>query len=131
MASSQIETERLLDAALQMSREELERFVAKVFALKARQQTPSLTRRQSELLMRINQGVPAELQQRYDSLIRKRRREKLTKAEHRELLTLTQQIEQQDVERLKLLAELARLRGLPLPNLMEQLGIEPPKAEYA
>ena len=55
MSTSQLETERLIDAALQMSRAELERFVARLFALKARQEAPSLTPRESELLMKINQ----------------------------------------------------------------------------
>lgn len=131
MSTSQLETERLLDAALQMSRAELERFVARLFALKARQEAPSLTPGESELLMKINQGLPVEVQQRYDSLIRKRRRHKLTRAEHRELLALTQQIERHDVERLKRLSDLARLRGLSLPDLMQALGIEPPEPDYA
>ena len=131
MSTSQIETEQLLDAALQMSRAELERFVARLFALKARRETPSLTPRESDLLLKINQGMPAEVQRRYDALIRKRRRHKLTRAEHREVLALTQQIEQHDVERLKWLSALARLRGLSLPDLMQELGIETPEPNYA
>lgn len=131
MSTSQLETKRLLDAAMQMSRAELERFVARLFALKARQEAPSLTLRESKLLMKINQGAPAEVQQRYDSLMRKRRRHKLTRAEHREVLTLTQEIERHDVERVKLLSNLARLRGLSLRDLMQDLGIEPPEADYA
>jgi len=131
MSTSQLETERLLDAALQMSRAEMERFVARLFALKARQEAPSLTPRESELLMKINQGVPLELQRRYDSLIRKRRRHKLTSAEHREVLALSQEIERHDVERLKRLSDLARLRGLSLPDLMQALGIEAPEPDYA
>lgn len=131
MSTSQLETERLIDAALQMSRAELERFVARLFALKARQEAPSLTPRESELLMKINQGVPAEVQQRYDSLMRKRRRHTLTRAEHSELLALTKDVERYDVERLKQLSDLARLRGLSLPDLMQALGIEPPEPDYA
>ncbi|MEK6286998.1 MAG: STAS/SEC14 domain-containing protein [Acidobacteriota bacterium] len=131
MSTSQLETERLLDAALQMSRAELERFVARLFALKARQEAPSLTPGESELLMKINQGVPVEVQRRYDSLMRKRRRHKLTRAEHRDLLALTREIECHDVERLKRLSDLARLRGLSLPDLMRALGIEAPEPDYA
>lgn len=131
MSTSQLETERLLDAALQMSRAEMKRFVARLFALKARQEAPSLTPRESKLLMKINQGVPLELQRRYDSLIRKRRRHKLTRAEHCEVLALSQEIERHDVERLKLLSDLARLRGLSLPDLMQALGLEPPEPDYA
>jgi hypothetical protein len=131
MPTSQIETQQLIDAALRMSRPELKRLVAKIFALKAREETASLSQREGELLLRINQGVPEEMQRRYDSLIRKRRHHKLTRAEHRELLMLTQQIEQIDVERLKWLSELAQLRGASLPDLMHDLGIKPPEPEYA
>ncbi len=131
MRTSQIETQQLVDAALQMSRPELKRFVAKIFALKAREETVSLSRREGELLLKINQGVPEGTQRRYDSLLRKRRHHKLTKAEHRELLMLTQQIEQLDAERLKLLSELAQVRGVSLPELMNDLGIKPPEPEYA
>ena len=129
MAMSPKETEQLLNDALQMSRPELERFVARLFALKARQDLPSLRKRESELLLEINQGVPEALQQRYNALIRKRRKHKLTSTEHRELLGLTKQIEQIDVERLKMLSELARLRGATLPELMRDLGINPPEPD--
>jgi hypothetical protein len=131
MATSQIESEQLINAALQMSRPELKSFVARIFALKAREETPSLPQRESELLLKINQGVPEEMQRRYDSLIGKRRDHKLNKAEHRELLMLTQQIEQLDAERLKWLSELAQLRGVSLPDLMHDLGIKPPEPVYA
>ena len=131
MSTSQIEAERLMDAAPRMSRAELERLVARLFALKAKQEAPSLSPRESELLIKINQPVPAEIQRRCVSLIRKRRRRKLSRAEHRELLALTEQIEQYDVDRLKCLSELARLRGLPLPDLMRELGIEPPEPDHA
>ncbi len=128
---SRSETEQLLNAALQMSRPELERFVARLFELKARQDTPSLRKRESELLLEINQGVPKALRQGYNALIKKRRKHKLTSTEHRELLELTKQIEQLDVERLKMLSELARLRGAALPELMRDLGIQPPEPDYA
>lgn len=131
MSTSQIETEQLLDTALQMSRTELERFVARLLALKARQETPSLTARESALLLKINQGASQDIQRRYNSLTKRRRRHKLTRPELRELLELTKQIEQHDVERLKCLSALARLRGVSLPDLMQELGIEPPDPEYA
>ena len=114
-----------------MSRPELEHFVARLLSLKARQDTPRLRKRESELLLEINQGVPTAVQQRYDALIRKRRNNKLTRTEHRELLALTKQIEQLDVERLKMLSELARLRGTALPELMRELGIRSPDPDYA
>ena len=131
MAMSQSETEQLLNAALRMSRPELERFVARLLSVKARQNMPSLRKRESELLLEINQGVPKALQQRYNALSKKRRNQTLTSTQHRELLALTKQIEQLDVERLKMLSELARLRGAALPELMRELGIKSPDPDYA
>ena len=89
-----------------------------------------LSARESELLQAINQGAPEQSRKRYDAL-RKKRNTKRTRAERQELLGLTQQMEQCDVERLRLLAELAQSRGLSLPELMRQLlGIEPPEPDY-
>lgn len=128
---SRSETEELLNAALQMSRPELERFVARLFALKAKEETPSLTHRETELLSNINRSVPEDVQRRYDALVRGRLHHKLIRAEHTELLELTKQLEEFDVQRLKWLSELAQLRGVSLPDLMCDLGIKTPEPEYA
>lgn len=128
---SRSETEELLNAALQMSRPELECFVARLFALKAKEETPSLTHRETELLSNINRSVPEDLQRRYEALVRRRLHHKLTGAEHTELLKLTKQLEEFDVRRLKWLSELAQLRGVSLPDLMCDLGIKTPEPEYA
>src|SRR5262245_33858290 len=58
MPTIEIETDQLLRAALQMPEEELQRFVARLLTLKARQKTPTLSERESELLIKINQGLP-------------------------------------------------------------------------
>ena len=81
---------------------------------------------QSDLLAKINQGVPAEIQNRYDELIAKRRRATLTQDEHDELLRLTEQVEALDTRRVEYLEELARLRKTTLRALMKGLGIKPP-----
>jgi hypothetical protein len=130
MPTIQIETEQLLNAALQLSPRELDQLLARLRALRGKTKAPRLSLPEAELLRRINQGVPPQLQQRYDALRRKRRRRKLTRAEQQELLSLSKQMEQLDVERLQLLAELAQMRQLTLPELMEQLGLHPPEPEY-
>jgi hypothetical protein len=52
--------------------------------------------------------------------------ETLTPTEHQELLTLQQRLEALHAARMKALSELAKLRGLTLTAIMEQLGIEFP-----
>lgn len=128
---SRSETEKLLSAALQMSRPELERFVARLFVLKAKEETPNLTSRESQILRNINQSVPEDLKLRYDALVRRRRHHKLTTTEHNELLAITKRLEQFDVQRLKWLSELAQLRGVSLKDLMHDLGIKSPEPDYA
>jgi hypothetical protein len=130
MPTLQIETDQLLQAALQMPRAEFDCFIEQLLECRRQFDAPRLSARETELLLKINQGVPEQLQQRYDALLKKRRRNKLTRPEHQELLALTEQMEQADVERLRSLAELAQLRGLSLPEVMRQLGLEPPEPEY-
>lgn len=89
-----------------------------------------LSAQESELMRLINQSLPAELQQRYNTLRQKRRRTKLSRQEQQELRALTQQAEQLDVTRLQHLTQLASLRNISLPALMAQLGLEPPEPEY-
>lgn len=52
MPTIQVDTEELLNAALQMPQGELEQFVARLFTLKARERTPVLSERESELFSR-------------------------------------------------------------------------------
>ena len=125
--NAQLPTDELLKAVGKLSQPDLEQFVAQVIALRAKRQSPSLSRTESELLLKINQGVPAEIHRRYNRLIAKRRAETLTVNEHAELLRLTKQIEKLEAHRIESLAELARLRNLTLTALMKQLNIRKPR----
>lgn len=125
MPTIQIETDQLLQAALQMPREELEEFVIRLFTLKASEETPCLSDRETELLLAINQGLPAVTRKRLNKLIKKRQSYTITEAELRELRQLTDQIEKSDAERLKNLIELAHLRQVTLDDLIRQLGLKP------
>ncbi len=62
----------------------------------------------------------------YDELGIKRDAGTLTADEYDELLQLTDQIEKVDAERLRHLAELARLRQTSLDALMDELDIKTP-----
>ncbi len=125
MPSIQIETEQLLHAALQMPRPELEQFVRRLFALKARQESPGLSEREAELLMKINQGLSLDTAQRRKKLIAKREAETITKKELQELIQITTEVERLNVERIKNLIELASLRNVTLDELIDQLGLRP------
>ncbi|MBI5650791.1 MAG: STAS/SEC14 domain-containing protein [Chloroflexi bacterium] len=123
---AQVPTDKLLKAVGQLSQTDLEQFVFQVIALRAQRQASSLPHAESELLLKINEGVPPDIQTRYNELISKRQAETLTPDEYEELLGLTQQVEKLEVRRVEDLAELARLRGTSLTTLMQNLGIRPP-----
>lgn len=63
--------------------------------------------------------------QRYHQLRGKLQAELLSEAEHQELLQLSDYREMQNAKRLEALVHLARLRGLPLRALMQQLELSP------
>lgn len=121
----QLSPEQLLKAVKQMPPPELEWFAEQVMALRPRPER-GLSQAESELLLKINQGVPADLQRRYDELIAKRDAATLTEDEYKELLELTNQVEMLDARRVELLIELAHIRQKPLRLLMQELGIQRP-----
>jgi hypothetical protein len=86
-----------------------------------------LTVAETDLLLEINRGIPEQIHERYETLLEKRDDEALSEAEYRELLDLSNQIEGFGVSRIEALVKLAILRQVPLPKLMDDLGIQSPR----
>ena len=86
---------------------------------------PRLSKKETELFLIINQGLPADQQKRIDELTEKMEFESITDAEQAELLRLTDAMEMAQVKRLKAVAELAKVRNVSLSEMMRQLGMEP------
>jgi predicted GIY-YIG superfamily endonuclease len=78
-----------------------------------------------EVLQAIYQGIPSDVQQRYDELREKLHDETLSSDEHKELIKMIDVIEQYDVERLEKLIQLAKIRNVSLEELMKQLNLKP------
>lgn len=123
---AQVSAEQLLKAVEQLPPQELEAFAFQVLRLRAQREAPSLSVSESELLLKINQGIPSGLQNRFNELIALRQALTLTEAEYAELIQLGDRIEQLDAERIASLAELAQLRNQSLTEVMQNLGIQPP-----
>jgi hypothetical protein len=119
----------LLRAAQQLPTEELRAFVGDILGLQAQLNAPRLPPRESELLMQVNEGLPAALDARSRELISKRRNQSLSEEERLELVGLTEQVEQLQARRAAVLAELAELRHITLAQLMHDLGISAPAHE--
>lgn len=118
--------DQLVRAVEQLSKPDLDVFVPRVIALRAQRQTPTLSQTEADLLLKINEGLPIPLRQRYAELIAKRQAETLTDAEHAESLELTQQVEAHQARRVAYLAQLAQLRQVPLAMVADSLGIKEP-----
>jgi len=123
---ARLSAEDLLKAIEQLETDEIERFMERLIDLKAQRSAPSLAPRETELLAKINRGLPSDLAARSQELIQKRRARTLSEEEHAELLRLSDQIEHLEAQRVEALAELASLRGTSLSRLMAELGIQAP-----
>lgn len=76
-----------------------------------------------ELLQKIKQALPTELQQQYNDLSVKMRSQTITPEEYQDLLKLIGIVEQADGDRLQHLIQLSQLRNISLPDLMKQLQV--------
>jgi hypothetical protein len=124
----EIDLDDVLKSVAQLESKELEQVVNQFLALQARRRAASLSPAETDLLQRINQGLPPAIRARYEELNAKLYEETITPAEHEEFLQLSDQIEQADAERLRHLIALAQLRQVSLDTLMDQLGIRRPPA---
>lgn len=123
MATGEIGRPELLKAVQQLGPEEFDRFLEQALALRKPSKPATLSAKESRLLARINRGIPADVSRRCAELARKRKRRALTAEEHRELLGLTHDVETRDAERAAALAQLAKVRRVPVRTLMKTLGI--------
>jgi hypothetical protein len=127
MATVQVQTqipiENLLHGVEQLSLSDLENFVTQVMQIQAQRKAPTLTAEESELLLRINQGLSPDTWQQYEELKQKRREETLTEPEYQTLIVLSNQVEEANAKRVESLAKLAVLRNISLDKLMADLQI--------
>lgn len=109
-----VQSEQLLNTLVQLLKKD------------SKQVVPSLSEQESALLLKINEGLPTEIQARYNELSLKSVQKKLTNKEHQELLAIIPQVEAKTVERLKYLIELAQLWNMTVDAVMEKLELQTP-----
>lgn len=88
------------------------------------QRTRRLPDAEADLLQKINSSLSHIAWSRYRELLAKREAETLTPTEQIELITISDQIEEANVERMSYLAALAGLRQTTIPALMRELGLQ-------
>jgi len=122
----EVSAEQLLRAVERLPQQELDTFVAQVIALRAQRNAPQLSQEETVLLDQINARLDPDVQLRFGELAAKRQAETFAPDELQELTQITDQIEERDSQRLAALNDLARLRQMTTPTLMDLLGIQAP-----
>ena len=130
MESTSLPTaDQLIEAAGRLPDVELTEFVRQVVHLGATRRTPSLSARETELLQAIFAQSCKEDFGHYQELLAKRDAEGVSPEELDELLALSDRIEVLHADRMAAIAELARLRGIGLSEMMAQLGVNVPEID--
>jgi len=104
--------------------ESIQAYLAKLKS-QEKNDTKRFPKKESRLLLKINQSLSQIEWARYRDLIAKRQAETLLPAEQDELIQISNEIEEKNAERIEYVAELARLRRLTLPTMMSELGLKP------
>lgn len=121
---AQLTPHQILDAVKQLNGVELEQVTREAMRLAAKQKANAQFQRESELLDVIFAQKSAAFRRRFDRLNAKRRRFTLSPDELTELLQLIEQVRADDVRYVEAVSELAQLRGITMPELMQQLGLQ-------
>jgi len=121
--NAELSFEQLANAVAQLPQAEFQKLLRQTNKVYPLHEKHRVSARESSLLIKINQGLPATTQQRFDELIGKRDARTLTPVEHEELLNITDEIECLDAKRMEYILELAQLREQALSFILEELGI--------
>jgi LAS superfamily LD-carboxypeptidase LdcB len=109
---AQLSFEELLNVVKLFNSYDLEKFALCVRLMQAQRKAPSIPRRESKLLLKINKKRPYDIQAAYDNLIAKRRAKTLNSEEYQELLDLTEKVEQFEAKRIEAMTEFSGLRQI-------------------
>jgi hypothetical protein len=101
----------------------LDIFIDSIVSLRVRREVSNQQRQEALLLEKINKSLSLKQVERFRMLNEKRLDEALTTFEYDELLILLEKTEKLNTNRIKHLSALARLRNMPVRELMKQLDI--------
>ncbi|MGD9562014.1 MAG: hypothetical protein AB7F88_07315 [Pyrinomonadaceae bacterium] len=120
----EISTDELLDAVVQMPKGEFDLFVRRAKQLRQNGGTEkTLSGTQADLLQKINTVFPPADRDRYAELYTKFKSDGLKETEKRELSALVEKFEKLNARRLKLLAQLAKMRGETVDMVIDQFEL--------
>lgn len=114
-----------LEALLELAKIRKTTVSALMDELQLRPKARHLPHEEFRLLMKINEGLPPQLQKQYDKLYAKLSNETITKKEHEELLKIIEEVERRNAERAECLVKLAQLRNQTVDALLKDLETNP------
>ncbi len=120
-----IPIQQLINNFSDLPLKDLELFLKELNSIVAQKRRNDLPKREKYLLRKINESVLADdILQRYIELQEKMESVTLMETEHQELLLLVEKEEKIRNKRFQYLIELSQIRSIPLPELMQQLGLQ-------
>jgi len=102
-----------------------EQVVKFITLLKTKRRVKHLSKKETELLLKINTLIAPETQARIDTLNDKADNLTISESERVELIQLLYKIEELDAKRLLYLTELSKIRNVSVLELMKQLKLLP------
>ncbi len=99
------------------------------FAPPPKQLANTLDAEETRLFQIINKPVPQKTRELYDELLKKQKRNRISRFERDELFRLTNLMEKAQARRIKAVGELAAYRGVDFDDLWDQLGLGNPRHE--
>ena len=101
----------------------LDIFIDSIVSLRVRREVSDKQKEEALLLEKVNKSLPLKQVERFRMLNEKRLNEALITSEYDELMVLLEKTEKLNTNRVKHLSALARLKNVPVRELMKQLDI--------
>ncbi|MDW3649004.1 MAG: hypothetical protein R8P61_18180 [Bacteroidia bacterium] len=114
---------KLFEKFEELSPNEVEIALEKLLSIRASQRAPALGKKETALLQQINDGLTQEELEELSQLIARREAEEISDPELQRLIHLTEKMEQLNVERMQLIAELSSIRNVSIRDLIKELDI--------
>jgi len=116
----------LLSTAEQLRLSQLEELINRLKELRQQRLLKRLPADEAELIEKINNWLPPDIQEQLSALIAKRDAGTLPPKEQDELTAVLEKAKEAHNKRVEILTELAGLRGISLTALMNELGVRFP-----
>jgi hypothetical protein len=117
-------SQSLLRGFSEMPLRDLERFISELNALVIQKRVTDKGKQDKALLLKINEAIlPEQTMEQYVSLQEKMEDGNISDAEYQDLLIIVTKEEKIRNKRVQYLIELSQLRGITLPVLMNDLGL--------